>query len=170
MSIQKRAKGKKVTVIQNLHGSDQDKGLFLKALKDCVGAGGVLRANEVEVQGEHEERIKEFLLHGQHTCALLNVAGGAKPKPPRTPPPPAAAERAPSSSTPRVAPTPSSKDQKQMLLKIVKAASTSFLAEHALAGCTGNQLAKLKYSSFVEIWKSFAQTASEAEWRAVAGR
>ena len=59
VSIEPRAKGKKVTVVHNVTG-DLDQ--LCKDLKGAVGSGGVVRDGNVEVQGEHVARTEAFLL------------------------------------------------------------------------------------------------------------
>ena len=56
--IEKRAKGKTVTVVRNVGGNAE---ALLKVLKKRCGAGGVVREGDVEVQGDHRLAIEEFL-------------------------------------------------------------------------------------------------------------
>jgi translation initiation factor 1 (eIF-1/SUI1) len=56
--VEKRAKGKTVTVVRNVSG---DAEALLKLLKKRCGAGGVLRDGEVEIQGDHRAAIENFL-------------------------------------------------------------------------------------------------------------
>lgn len=56
--IEKRAKGKTVTVVRNVSG---DAEALLKLLKKRCGAGGVLREGDVEIQGDHRTAVESFL-------------------------------------------------------------------------------------------------------------
>ena len=61
LAIEKRQKGKMVTVIRGLadeHGQLPE--LFTK-LKGTCGAGGSLHAGVIEIQGQHLDRIRETL-------------------------------------------------------------------------------------------------------------
>ncbi len=61
LSLEKRAKGKKVTVIRGLSAKDNDLPSLLTELKSACGAGGTLQEEALEVQGEHLERIRNWL-------------------------------------------------------------------------------------------------------------
>jgi len=63
ISYENRAKGKKVTVISNVTG---DSGLLLQELKKKIGAGGVVRGDTVEIQGDHQIVVEKFLTG--HPC------------------------------------------------------------------------------------------------------
>ncbi len=56
--LEKRAKGKMVTVIRNLSG---DLAPLLAQLKKRCGAGGVLRDDTIEIQGDHRKTIETVL-------------------------------------------------------------------------------------------------------------
>ena len=62
LAIEKRAKGKMVTVVRGLGAADNDLPDLLKRLKAGCGAGGAIDGDAIEVQGKHIERIKELLL------------------------------------------------------------------------------------------------------------
>jgi translation initiation factor 1 len=53
--IEKRQKGKKVTVLDGLDPRDQE--ALLPRLKALCGAGGTLKDGKLEVQGEHKEKV-----------------------------------------------------------------------------------------------------------------
>ena len=63
ISYENRAKGKKVTVISNVTG---DSGILLQELKKKIGAGGVVRGDAVEIQGDHQVVVEKFLTG--HPC------------------------------------------------------------------------------------------------------
>ena len=58
ISYENRAKGKKVTVISNVTG---DPSILLQELKKKIGAGGVVREDCVEIQGDHQAVVESFL-------------------------------------------------------------------------------------------------------------
>jgi translation initiation factor 1 (eIF-1/SUI1) len=60
--VEKRGGNKKVTLIRNLTGDL--KGL-LTALKKHCSAGGVLREDAIELQGDHRSRVEDFLKQRQ---------------------------------------------------------------------------------------------------------
>ena len=58
ISIERRAKGKHVTVVGNVSG---DADALLRGLKKRCGAGGVVREGAIELQGGHQAAVLEFL-------------------------------------------------------------------------------------------------------------
>ena len=56
--VEKRAKGKTVTVVRNVTGDAEN---LLKTLKKRCGAGGVIRDGDVEIQGDHRAAVEVFL-------------------------------------------------------------------------------------------------------------
>lgn len=58
IAYEKRAKGKRVTVLGNVSG---DAEVLLHELKKRVGAGGVAKEDTVEIQGDHRKAVEEFL-------------------------------------------------------------------------------------------------------------
>ena len=63
LSVQKRKRGKIVTVIAGLNEGHQGKHLgdLLTKLKNACGAGGTIQQDTIEIQGDHLERVKELL-------------------------------------------------------------------------------------------------------------
>ena len=60
--VEKRKKGKVVTVIRGLNAQQSDLPMLLTRLKTHCGAGGTLsEAEELEVQGNHLDRIRAEL-------------------------------------------------------------------------------------------------------------
>lgn len=57
----KRRRGKTVTVVSGLPGSEDSLRDLLKTLQKLVGAGGTVHEREIEVQGDHRQRIAEHL-------------------------------------------------------------------------------------------------------------
>jgi len=60
IQTEKRKKGKKVTVVRDLHPSN-DLANLLTDLKNHCGSGGTIKDGTVEIQGDHLERAKKFL-------------------------------------------------------------------------------------------------------------
>ena len=57
----KRRRGKTVTVIGGLHHDPATLEALLKKLKQQCGAGGALKDGELEIQGDHRERVATAL-------------------------------------------------------------------------------------------------------------
>ena len=56
--LEKRAKGKKVTVIRQVKGNSKH---LLQILKTKFGTGGLTKPGEVEIQGDFESKLLKFL-------------------------------------------------------------------------------------------------------------
>lgn len=61
LSVEKRKKGKMVTVIRNLDADGNDLPALLTQLKTACGAGGTIHDGEIEIQGKHLDRIRTTL-------------------------------------------------------------------------------------------------------------
>src|SRR5437764_767049 len=61
LAIEKRRKGKVVTVIRGLTASGNDLPALLGRLKDRCGAGGVLEGDTLEIQGNQIDRLHTLL-------------------------------------------------------------------------------------------------------------
>ena len=61
LSIEKRKKGKVVTVIRGLSERANDLPALLSQFKSQCGAGGTIQEDCVEIQGEHLDRIRKAL-------------------------------------------------------------------------------------------------------------
>ncbi|QEG24387.1 translation initiation factor [Mariniblastus fucicola] len=59
--VEKRKRGKIVTVIVGLANDDARSGL-LKELKNLVGSGGTIRDEDLEIQGDHADTLAKSLL------------------------------------------------------------------------------------------------------------
>lgn len=65
--------GKTVTVVKKLVLSEDDLKELAKKLKQVCGSGGTVKDGELEIQGEHRERIAEAL---QKMGYKTKIAGG----------------------------------------------------------------------------------------------
>lgn len=67
--LEKRKKGKWVTTIRDLDASGDHLPRLLTQLKQHCGAGGVLEDGIVEVQGDHVQRVTEYLKQAGYRIA-----------------------------------------------------------------------------------------------------
>jgi len=58
LAVEKRKRGKTVTVIRGLAAKDNDLPTLLTKLKTSCGAGGTLQDDSIELQGKHMERLR----------------------------------------------------------------------------------------------------------------
>ena len=56
--VESRSKGKKVTVVFNVTG---DLKLLLSELKQAAGSGGVVREDTIEIQGDKQQFVENFI-------------------------------------------------------------------------------------------------------------
>lgn len=61
VAVEKRKRGKTVTVIRGLSAADNDLAALLTQLKSHCGAGGSLQDDSIEIQGKHMERLQSEL-------------------------------------------------------------------------------------------------------------
>jgi len=61
LTVEKRKKGKVVTVVRGLPTAGNDLPALLTQLKTLCGAGGSLREESLEIQGRHLERVRGAL-------------------------------------------------------------------------------------------------------------
>lgn len=61
ISLEKRAKGKTVTLVSPLVLSSSDLKQLAKQLKNACGAGGTERPGEIELQGDCRDRVRDWL-------------------------------------------------------------------------------------------------------------
>jgi translation initiation factor 1 len=57
----KGRKGKTVTVVMGLQANDETLAALLKQLKSQCGAGGTVKEGEIEIQGDHAQRLVQVL-------------------------------------------------------------------------------------------------------------
>ena len=62
LSMEKRRKGKVVTVVQGLPADGNDLPELLRELKSQCGAGGTIDGDCLEIQGEQFERVRAALV------------------------------------------------------------------------------------------------------------
>lgn len=61
VGVEKRKKGKFVTVVRGLSPIESDFTALLTKLQTTCGAGGSIQDDTLEVQGEHADRVREQL-------------------------------------------------------------------------------------------------------------
>jgi translation initiation factor 1 len=61
LRVEKRKKGKTVTVVSGLSGDESDLVNLLTQLKSACGAGGTIKDDSLEIQGKHIQRIRQTL-------------------------------------------------------------------------------------------------------------
>lgn len=59
--VEKRKRGKWMTVLRGLDAATSDLETLLTQLKTDCGAGGTIRGNDLEIQGNHLKRIANLL-------------------------------------------------------------------------------------------------------------
>jgi translation initiation factor 1 len=73
LAVEKRKKGKTVTVVRGLSETDNDLPALLTRLQSACGAGGTLRDGVLEVQGNQRDRVRETL---QSIGYRVKITGG----------------------------------------------------------------------------------------------
>ena len=61
LAVEKRKRGKVVTVVRGLDAEGNDLSELLTLLKTTCGAGGTLKENVLEIQGDQIDRVREAL-------------------------------------------------------------------------------------------------------------
>ena len=61
LKLEKRAKGKEVTVVSGFVLSSADAKALCTALKKACGGGGSATEAGIEIQGDHRDKIRAFL-------------------------------------------------------------------------------------------------------------
>ena len=61
LNVEKRKRGKVVTVVRGLPVDENDLPALLAKLKTACGAGGTLKDDLLEIQGKHLERVRDLL-------------------------------------------------------------------------------------------------------------
>lgn len=63
LRLEKRPKGKVVTIIGGLAPTSSDLPELLTTLKNACGAGGAIKEGQLEIQGDHLDRVRKTLQH-----------------------------------------------------------------------------------------------------------
>ncbi len=61
VAVEKRKRGKVMTVVRGLAASENDLPALLTQLKSLCGAGGTVKDDQIEIQGDHLQRIQQVL-------------------------------------------------------------------------------------------------------------
>ncbi len=61
ISREKRRYGKMVTIVSGIDPSDIDLSRLISDLKKRCACGGTIKNGKIELQGDHEERVREAL-------------------------------------------------------------------------------------------------------------
>lgn len=61
LAVEKRKKGKVVTVVRGLPAQENDLPALLGQLKTACGAGGTIKDDLLEIQGNHLQRVRDVL-------------------------------------------------------------------------------------------------------------
>ena len=61
LNVEKRKKGKVVTVVRGLPAEENDLPALLGQLKAACGAGGTVKDDLLEIQGDHFARVRDLL-------------------------------------------------------------------------------------------------------------
>jgi len=61
LSVEKRTRGKVVTLVRNLAAEDNDLPDLLARLKNVCGTSGTVKDEALEIQGDHLQRVHELL-------------------------------------------------------------------------------------------------------------
>lgn len=62
LAVEKRNKGKVVTLVSGLEGTAEQISELLTLLKDTCGAGGTVQEDQLELQGNHQDRVRAALV------------------------------------------------------------------------------------------------------------
>jgi translation initiation factor 1 len=61
LALEKRKRGKRVTIVRGLAEEGNDLPELLSHLKAACGAGGTLKENVIEIQGDQRDRVRSTL-------------------------------------------------------------------------------------------------------------
>ncbi|WP_248896918.1 translation initiation factor [Haloplanus halobius] len=63
---EERRYGKKMVIVEGFEG-DTDLESLASELKSALGTGGTVKGDHIELQGDHEERVRELLKENGYT-------------------------------------------------------------------------------------------------------
>ncbi len=72
IAVEKRKKGKVVTVITGLAAADNDLASICTRLKNACGAGGTVDGDSIEIQGQHAQAVSELLASIGYKVKITN--------------------------------------------------------------------------------------------------
>ncbi len=61
VQVEKRKRGKMMTVVRGLAAGENDLPGLLTQMKNLCGAGGTVKDDQIEIQGDHLERVRQAL-------------------------------------------------------------------------------------------------------------
>lgn len=67
----KHRAGKTVTIVYGFEGKEEDMNLLGKALKNHCGTGGSVKDGEIIIQGDHRQKVFQYLKQKGYTKAKL---------------------------------------------------------------------------------------------------
>ena len=67
----KHRAGKTVTIVYGFQGTEDDMNILGKALKNHCGTGGSVKDGEIIIQGDHKQKIFQFLKQNGYNKAKL---------------------------------------------------------------------------------------------------
>ena len=71
-TVQKRYK-KQVTVVHGIDASSIDVKSLLKKLKSRLACGGTYKHGEIELQGDHKNKVREILIHEGFPSEIIEI-------------------------------------------------------------------------------------------------
>ena len=74
ISVEKRKKGKVVTLVSGLVAEGNDLPAICTKLKNTCGAGGTVDGDTIEIQGQHAQSVSEVLAAQGYGVKILNEA------------------------------------------------------------------------------------------------
>lgn len=73
VKLVKRKFGKIITIVEGINDKSIDIKDIAKKLKSKLACGGTTKGNSIELQGNHAEKVKEFLIELGFPASTINV-------------------------------------------------------------------------------------------------